>query len=269
MLVGVLSELKKRFIQDRVFDLAAQMAYYFLSSLFPLLFLFFSLLGYLPFSSEQVLDLIRPYAPPTIYELIRSNLIHILDRRHDGVLTFGLLASIYLASLAFQSIIYALNKAYRVKETRSLLADILLGIFMMIGLFLAIVISLVLPIIVDLAMMFLFQLTEGVPKGIEILSIMKWLVSSVILWFIFLGLYTLVPNTKVKFLQALPGSIFATMGWQISSVGFSYYVSINDYSLLYGNLGGIMILIGWFYISALVLILGGQLNAVLCQWSKK
>lgn len=269
MLAGVLSELKKRFIQDRVFDLAAQMAYYFLLSLFPLLFLFFSLLGYLPFSSEQVLELIRPYAPPTIYELIRSNLIHILDRRHEGVLTFSLLASIYLASLAFQSIIFALNKAYQVSEKRSLWADILLGIFMMIGLFIAIVISLILPVMVDLAVMFLFRLAEGIPEGIATLSTIQWLVSSLILWFIFLGLYMLVPNTKVRFFQALPGSIFATMGWQVASVGFSYYVSVNDYSLLYGNLGGIMILIGWFYISALVLILGGQLNAVLCQWSKK
>jgi membrane protein len=54
-------------------------------------------------------------------------------------------------------------------------------------------------------------------------------------------------------------------GWQASSLAFSFYVSLNNYSLVYGNLGGIIVLVGWFYLSSMVLILGGLLNAAICK----
>ncbi|RAL27057.1 YihY/virulence factor BrkB family protein [Thermoflavimicrobium daqui] len=268
MITRFLREFIDRFIQDRVLDLAAQLAYYFLLSLFPFLFLVFNTMGYLPFSSEQILDLIHPYAPPSTYELIKSNLVQILDVKNGRALSLSVLASLYLASLAFQSIIRALNRAYRVKQTRSVWADIVLGLFLMFGLFVALIFSLLLPIIGQIIGEFSVYLF-GLDPTYFIWNTIHWLISSLVIWLVFLCLYIFAPNTKVRFYQALPGAIFATLGWQISSFGFSYYVSINNYTLLYGNLGGIMILVGWFYVSAFVLIIGGQINAILCQLSKK
>ncbi|SFI89734.1 YihY/virulence factor BrkB family protein [Thermoflavimicrobium dichotomicum] len=268
MMIRFLLEWKNRLIQDRVMDLAAQLAYYFLLSLFPFLFLSFSVLGYLPFSSEHVLELVRPYAPPSTYELIRSNLVHILDQQNGKALWLSILASLYLASLAFQSMIRALNRAYRVKVTRPFWADMVLGYFLMFGLFIALVISLILPIFGKIIGEALFLILGLTPTFFKIWNLIRWLLSSLVLGFVFLCLYIFAPNTKVSIYQALPGTLLATVGWQIISYGFSYYVSINDYSQLYGNLGGIMILVGWFYFSALIVIVGGQLNAILCQWRK-
>lgn len=263
--VRVLRELKDRIWKDRIFDQSAQLAYYFLLSLFPFLLLVFTLLGYLPIHSDELLGYIRPYAPAETYQLIKSNLQTILDEKHGHALSISFISTIYLASLSFHSMVRILDHAYRVHGHRTIWKELLLGFFLMFGLLFAIVISLILPIfgqVIGNQFVFLFGIGS---YFLDWWNILRWLFSSVVLFFFFLCLYIFAPGTKVTFFQALPGSLFATIGWQLSSLAFSQYVLLADYSQLYGNLGGIIILVGWFYLSAMILILGGQLNAIICK----
>lgn len=258
-------ELKKRAVEDQVFDLSAQLAYYLLLSLFPFLLLTVTLLGFLPVSSQNVLDMIRPYAPPSTYELLKDNLALILDERQGGVLSVSLVVTVYLAFVVFLSIIRIMDNAYQVKEDRPFWKEAILGLFLMFGLLVALVISLMLSVFGQIIAENVFQLF-GVTRGFyEVWTWIRWLLSSFILFLVFLSLYKFAPNIKVTLKQALPGAVFATLGWQFGSLGFSYYVSLDNYTLIYGNLGAIIILVGWFYLSAMILILGGLANATLCK----
>ena len=81
---------------------------------------------------------------------------------------------------------------------------------------------------------------------------------------IFAYLYFFAPNKKLSFDEVWPGALFATIGWHAVSFLFSYYVShFGNFSATYGSLGGIIILLFWFYLSGIILILGGEINALL------
>lgn len=265
----IIKEIKKRWIEERVYDLAAQLAYYILMSIFPFLLLAVTGLGFLPFNSTDILSMIRPYAPPSTYELLESNLKVILDDQQKGILSISLLITIYLASVAFQSIIRILDNAYHVHKERPFWMQVLLGIFMMFGLLGALLVSLLLPVFGKVLGHYLFQLFGVSDWFYDVWAWIRWLLSSLVIFAVFLCLYKYTPNTKVTFGQALPGAIFVTISWQLSSLGFSYYVSLGNYSSVYGNLGAIIILVGWFYLSSMVLILGGLLNAVISEVNKR
>lgn len=67
----------------------------------------------------------------------------------------------------------------------------------------------------------------------------------------------------MRFIDIVPGTLFAVIGWHLVSVGFSYYVSVADYSIIYGNLGTIVILMIWMYLSSLMILIGGEVNAII------
>ncbi|MBA4542175.1 MULTISPECIES: YihY/virulence factor BrkB family protein [Thermoactinomyces] len=266
MFILFLKILRKRIWEDGIFDLAAQLAYYFLMSLFPFLLLAVTMLGFLPFRSDNILGMIKPYAPAGTYQLIASNLTSILDQQNSGIFSVSLIVTIYLASVAFRSIIRILDNAYRVHVERTFWSEFIIGFFLMFSLLVALIVSLTLPIFGKILGEFVFSLF-GVEKWfLEFWVWVRWLLSTLVLFSVFWNLYKWAPHIRVSFRQALPGAVFATLGWQISSYGFSFYVSINqNYSHIYGNLGAIIVLVGWFYLSAVVLVLGGLINATWYQ----
>lgn len=265
MIRSFIFEFIGRLKDQQIFDLSAQLAYYFLMSIFPFLLLAVTLLGYLPISSSDVLQFVRPYAPEDTYKLLASNLAIILDEQRGGVLSFSVIATTYLASAGFQSIIRIMDTAYQVEEDRPFWKELFLGFFLMLGILFALIISLILPVfgkIIGNYLLVLFGLTDG---SLTVLNWTRWLLSSCVLLIVFISLYKFSPNLKVKFRQALPGALFATIGWQLSSLGFAYYVSPSRYSHIYGNLGGLIILMIWFYLTAMILILGALINATLSK----
>lgn len=109
----------------------------------------------------------------------------------------------------------------------------------------------------------IFQLTHFYTT---IWEIVRWGTSTLLLFVIFLCIYTFIPDVRITLFEALPGALFSTFGWQILSWGFSAYVNLDHYSLIYGNLGAVIGLLVWLYLTAFILILGGQINAV---WKKR
>lgn len=259
-------ELRKRLVKDRVFDLSAQLAYYFLLSFFPFLLLSVTLLAYLPFRSEEILDLIQPFTPDESINLIEMNLSYLLDIPREDILSISVISTIYLATLAFQSMIRILNNAYQVLQSRPLWKNLILGVFLMMGLFVALLISLLLPVFGRMIGEWAVELWGISEWYTRFWQFFRWIASSVILFLVFLFIYKFVPNIPLTFRNSLPGAIFSTFGWQLSSLAFSSYVNLERYSSIYGHLGGVIILLGWFYLTAFILILGGQINAI---WNKR
>jgi membrane protein len=91
---------------------------------------------------------------------------------------------------------------------------------------------------------------------------LRLFVSALILFVIFTGLYWIAPNIKLKCRSAFPGAAFATIGWIASSYALSYYVgNFSNFSLTYGSIGAIIVLLIWLYISGFIIIIGGEINA--------
>jgi len=259
---SLLRLLWHRIEEDDLPGLSAQLAYFFLLSLFPLLIVLFTLLPYFPIPHQNILGMIRDFAPAEAMALIEKNVKEIMSQRNGGLLSFGIIGTIWSASNGINAIVRAFNKAYNVKESRSFIVARGTAILLTFGMIFVFLLALILPVFGKEIGLFLFSQLGYTKEFIKIWNTLSWLGSAIILFLIFTGLYWIAPNVKHKCRSAFPGAIFATIGWIISSMGLSFYVgNISNYSLTYGGIGAIIVLMIWLYLSAFIIILGGEVNA--------
>ncbi len=260
-------EMIRRFTQDRVLDLSAQCAYYFMLSFFPFLLLAISILSYFPISAEDIIKMFGDVAPQTSSHEVVRNLEAVIGVRQKGLMPLGIVFTIWPALSGIESLISALNYSHHgTPEKRSFFKAKLLALVLMFGMILGIsstfVFTVLGQIIGQLAQTY-FQLPD---RGLEVWNSFRSVLGFAILNVVFLGFYLMAPNKKVRVLEALPGCLFASIGWHYASVGFSYYVNhFNNFSATYGSLGAIIVLMTWFYLTAMIVIIGGQINSVLVE----
>ncbi|AXH99938.1 YihY/virulence factor BrkB family protein [Sporosarcina sp. PTS2304] len=258
---------KQLIIRVKEVDISAsgsQLAFFFLLSLFPLLIFLFTLLPYLNLDQSQIFMFIREYAPESTAALIENTLSEVLDNRSGGLLSVGILATIWSASKGMSAVTKGLNHAYEVEDDRNFFVSKGLSIGFTIMLIATVIIALVLPIFGEPIGKFLFSFMGLEDSFLTIWTSLRFAIPPVLIFVVFSLLYWLVPDMKLRYKSVIPGSIFATLGWIITSLGFSFYISnFGSYANTYGSIAGIIVLIMWLYLSAIILILGGTINAVM------
>lgn len=266
-LIKITKQILNRFFAERFYDQSAQMAYYFMLSLFPFFIFVFSLIGFLPINVENILLMVEPFAPPETYEIISSTLENILAEGRSQWLSFGLIAAVFwLASMAIQSLVRSLNKAYKIRREHSFfLQGIISDLLLTLGFMITLSFSVLVPIIEDIVRTFVLPKLQIQDLWFDLWFFTKWGIGSLFLYFFFLLLYKVVPSIRLPWKKVIPGAIFATVGWQVVSIGFAKYVGVSSYSLFYGQLGNIIVLMVWFYLTAVVLLIGGLINAVMYE----
>ncbi|WP_260286565.1 YihY/virulence factor BrkB family protein [Peribacillus aracenensis] len=257
-------KLIKEIKEDRVTGLAAEQAYYYLLALFPLLILLLSILPYLNIDIQTALDTIKTFMPAETMDIIEKNIINILSERNGGLLTFGFLGTIWSASNGMNAFIHSMNIAYDVEETRNFIKARIISIVLTLGLVVAFIVMLGLPVfgkvIIDL-----LQQVIPIPEETQILfSLLRWVIAVVVISLVLAFLYRFAPNKSFPIKHVIPGAVTATVLWLGISLGFSFYVSnFANYSSTYGSLGGVIILMLWLYLSGLIFVIGGEINAIL------
>jgi len=235
-----------------------------LLALFPGLAALVSLYG-LAFDTTQIEKQVAALSgvlPGQTQELL-SQQLHSLVKGSSGALGFaaivGLLLALWSASRGMSGLITAVNIAYEEKERRSFLRFNLIAIGLTIGLvvggILAIALIAVLPAAVQL-------LTVGsATKWLPLL--VQWPLLIILVLAGLAVLYRFGPDRdKPQWRWVTPGAIAATVFWIVASVAFTVYVAnFNSYDKTYGSLGGVVILLTWLYLSALMVLLGAVINA--------
>lgn len=250
--------------EHRVTGLAAEQAYYYLLSLFPLLILLLSILPYLSINTDTVLDLLNNFAPSQTTKLIKNTIVAIFSKRNSGLLTFGIIGTFWSASNGMRAFIISMNIAFEVKETRNYIVTFIVSIFLTFGLIFSLIIALVMPVFGNVILNLLNHFTT-VPESIQSgLHILRWLIAVTVISIVLSFLYHTAPNIHLPFRQVIIGAITATILWLIFSFGFSVYVNhFSHYASTYGSLGGVIILMLWLHFTGMALIIGGEINAIL------
>lgn len=263
---GFWKELLVRIKKVDVTGLGAQLAFFFLLSLFPLLIFIITLLPFLNLDQAQVFLLIRDYAPDSVGILIEDTLRDILKNRNGGLLSIGVLATVWSASKGMNALAKALNRSYFTEESRSFFIVRGMSVVFTVLLIAVLIVALVLPVFGQQIGVLVFSYL-GLKEGfLTFWGSLRWLLPPVLIFSVFSLVYWLVPNLKIPYKSVLPGALFATIGWILTSLAFSYYVSnYGNYSNTYGSIGAIIVLMMWLYFSAIILMLGGQLNAVMTE----
>ncbi|WP_339160983.1 YihY/virulence factor BrkB family protein [Siminovitchia sp. FSL H7-0308] len=263
----IISSVFKRFFTERFHDQSAQMAYFFMLSIFPFLIFVISLLSFLPIHSADVLAAIQQYAPKGSYKLIENNVMAILSEHRTRLASISLLAAFWVSFMAVQSLVRAMNDAYGIHRQESFFLVFGKDLFLTAIIMVTLAISLLVPIGEEIGHIFLSSQLELSPVSYQTWMIIKWGIGSAYLFLFFLFFYKLVPSGKVPLSSVLPGALFSTISWQAVSIGFSYYVSYVNYSQLYGQLSSMVVLMVWFYLTAAVLLTGGLVNAAFIHQS--
>jgi membrane protein len=255
---------------DNLLGRSAELGFYFLFALFPTLFTACSVLGLAARSAfhiyEHLLQYLSIVAPPSALGTVLEAFNQTTAAASSGKLTFGLVAALWSASVGFVAIQDSLNVVYRVKENRPYWKARLTAIG--ITFVLSVVITLMLASL--LAADFFARLAHRhiyhhwmALLAAGSLRTLGWLVATAFLSLLFAIIYYFGPNVKVSQWRWLtPGSAFGMVGWLVASLGLRIYVHyFNNYSATYGSLGTVIILLTWFYLSGLMLLIGGEINS--------
>jgi len=258
---------KELFFQFQKLDVAgmsAQLSYYFLLSLFPFLIFLFTLVGYLPISADVVFNVLREYVPPESMTLIQDTLVELTDNRRGGLLSIGIIGMIWAASNGINALVRVFNRAYDTPEDRPFIVVRLISIVLTIAMLLVIAVALALPVFGRMIGEYVFSFIGFSDAFIQFWQKIRWVISFVVIVSIMTVLFLLAPNKRMHISHALPGAIVATIGWQLTSFGFSFYVeNFSNYSATYGSLGAIIVLMIWIFLSGMMLIIGGIVNSIL------
>ena len=255
--------------EDEVFGRSAELAYYFLLALFPLLLFLTSLFGLLLGEGTELRHALFNYLskvlPGAAYTLVDSTMTEISAASSGGKVMFGLLAALWAASNGMGAITTALNSAYDVKETRRWWKQRLVAISLTVSLSVLIITALVLVLYGGRLGQ---EFGERMGLGATFLTVWTTLQWPTVLGFMLLAfalIYYLAPDVpKQKFEWITPGSVLGVTLWLLVSLGFRVYLHFfNSYSKTYGSLGAVIILMLWLYLTGTAILLGGEANGVI------
>lgn len=263
------SQLYEKAFDEDIFSTAAQVAFYFSFAIFPLLLFLVSLFGLVLSSADdlrsELFFYLRQIMPYSAFDLLKHTIDEITVTSSGGKLTFGFFIALWSASAGVDSIRIALNSVYKLKEKRSWWQTRLLSIsFTFI---ITILISVALAIVFygwKFIVFVLVSVSLPVPEGL-LLVLIQWGGVFILLLLVFDLLYNVIPShSPFRWDWITPGALIGIVLWLILSGGFRLYLTYyNTYSRMYGSLGAVIILMLWLYLTSLVILIGGLINAIL------
>ncbi len=262
------SRLYDESFEADIFSRAAQVAFYFSFSLFPLLFFLISVFGMILESTTELKDslfeYLRQIMPWSAFDLVRRTVNEITESSSTGKLTLGLAITLWSASAGIDSIRNSLNAIFKLRETRAWWRTKLESIV------LTFLLIILLAVVLGLAFYGWQMVQIGLGSmGLEvnsplILVTIQWLVVLLLMLFVCEVFYNLVPDfDKWRWIWFAPGSFVAILLWLLLTSGFRLYLEyFNSYNRAYGSLGAVIILMLWLYLTAVALLVGGTINSV-------
>jgi len=258
-----MDQLIFRFKDDDLTGMSAQITYYLILAFFPFLIFLINLLSFTHLSSELLITGFHKLIPDEIGDLVKDIVVQTLQNKSKTLLSLGIVGSLWATSQGIFSIMRGLNKAYDIEESRKFIQLNLVALISTVGVIVMIMLSLIMIVFGKIIGIYVFGLVGAMDLFDIIWSLLRYFIPSVLMFITFSFIYKYVPNKRLKPRNIRVGAVFATIGWVTSSVIFSFYVNnFGNYQKVYGSIGGMIVLITWLYISTLVILLGGELNAI-------
>ena len=253
--------------EDEVFGRAAQLAYYFLLALFPLLLFLTSVIGVVMGSDsglrQSLFNYLGKVLPASASQLVSTTVFEVTNSSGGGKIAFGVLAALWAASNGMGAITEALNIAYDVKESRPWWKQRLTAI----GLTVALAVLIISALALVLGGGRIADYVAG-SQGFGEIFIMAWKILQwpIVLAFVLLAfalIYYFAPDVKdQKWIWVTPGSVLGVGLWLLVSLSFRIYLHFFDsYSKTYGALGAVIVLMLWLYLTGAAILTGGEVNS--------
>ena len=262
-------QLSKRvyheFDDDEVLTRSAALSYYFMSALVPMLFFLVTCLGIFAKSHDlrnSLFSYLQQFLPPDAFSMLQKTLREVAIHSSGLKLALGLVLALWSGSGGMRSLMDALNRCYHVKEGRPLWKSVLLSM----GLTTAISGLTILALVIVLYGGSIAEFV-GNHTGLSSVTVLLWKAVQWPLAFFFVVLsfatiYYWAPDAEQQWSWITPGSLIGVILWIVASVGFRVYLHyFNSYGKTYGSLGAVIVLLLWLYITAMAILVGGEINS--------
>lgn len=260
----LLLDLIYRFNNDDVPALAYQLAYNLILSFFPFIIFLMTLIGHTSLNSNEILMSLSKIMPESAFNLISTTVSEVITVKHSQLMSFSLVLTVWSASAGFNAVIKGLNKAYGVPESRNFIKVRIISILCTLGMAFIILVMMFLLILGRIIWNYTAYKFGFSHQLFTLWEIIRYFIFISTAIFIFTSLYRYASCKRLTWLEVLPGSLFAILNLILVSIAFAYYVNnFANYSVIYGSIGAIIILLTWLFLIAIIVILGGELNASL------
>ena len=266
---GVLRRVYRKVLDDDCPGLAGQLAYFTLFSMFPFLLSLVALAGLVIDDPATLLktltERMQGFLPGDAVGLLEGYIDLTLRNADPSVLVFAVLATFWSGWAAADAIVKAVNRAYELQETRPWWKLWSISVLMVLG-FVLVVVSLTL-VVFGPEIGSYFQSLIGLPETfLALWDVLRWVGAFLAVSLAHALLYYVAPNAKVPFKWITPGGFAATVLILVSSVGLNLWVAnLGRYDQVYGQVGAIMVLMLWLYVTGLMVLVGAEVNAVLAR----
>lgn len=258
--------------ESDLFNRAAQAAFYFSFALFPFIFFLVSLFGLILESTDylkaELFSYLRQIMPSSVFILVRNTVNEVIENSSTGKLALSLIATLWSASSGVDAVRSALNAIYGLRERRNWFWLKLQSI----------ILTIVVTILAGVGLTIVFygwQLFERLSEsaGYPITSplalvAVQWISILIVMLLVCEFIYNFMPDfRKFRWIWLTAGSLVSIVLWLLLTSGFRLYLHyFNNYDRTYGSLGAVIIMLLWLYLTAMVVMIGGAINAVLNQY---
>lgn len=266
--------------EDEIFDRSNSVAYNFILAIFPTIIFLFTLIPYVTryfpdVTDASIMQFMGELMPPSMYEVISSTILDIVSIQRGGLLTFGFIFAVYLATNGMMALMRAFNACYRTVDKRNYFKTRLtaagLTIMLALVLFLAIILLVVGQIMINYFTEHVHLLDRLNLDSLSIYAILmlRFLVIFIVFFIAISSIYYFGPAVHYNWRFFSIGSLIATLACLGISYGFSYYVAnFGSYNKVYGSIGTLIALMIWIQLLTMVLLFGYEINASLHYGTK-
>ncbi len=267
-----LIRLQREMAYDDCMGMAAQISFYTMLGLFPFLIFLLSLLGSFPLGEAlkpEMLEALREQMPKESAEYVAGIVMELLPHYSQGLLSIGLIASLWGASMAVGALITTINRAYNIRPKRNMVTQKLMSILLVLMLsgmwLMSMTIILVGPGITQSMFEFMGIASETntfwTSMRLPIAFMLNFLALSI--------LYYFAPEARQRFMSILPGAFTSTVLWLLASSAFRIFLRyFGTYNKTYGSLAALIILMVWLWISGFVFLLGAEINSLMRRFDE-
>lgn len=254
----------RRYFHHDVGRQSAALAYYLLFTLFPFLIFLSSLLGLLKLDVSEILGALQPLLPAEVLDVAEAYLEYASRTSSAAMLWFGLIFSIYFPMRAADCLMRAVRRAYHLPRPGNHLVYRFKVLLYTVFLLVAIAATLSLATVSQRMLTFVGRYITLPLVFVELWDLLRFLMLAVVVFGAVGLLYAMAQDSRQPGRNVVPGVITSLAAWMALSAAYSFYVeNFANYSLIYGTLGTMVVLMIWLYLTATVLIMGAEINDTL------
>lgn len=251
----------ERMRKDHVSAYAAQAAYFLIMSFIPFVLFLTAIVQYTPLTYREVRQAIMSVVPENLQGFV-LNIVAEVFSKSAAVLPLSALVALWSSGKGMQALINGLNTIYYVKETRNWLVNRIYSMFYMFLFVLALIASLLLLVMGNRIHVLISGYVPFLGNMIGRILGAKTFLVFVMLFFVFLVLYRYLPNRRASLKSQVPGAFLTAVAWSVFSYLFSlYFTFFPDFSIMYGSLSTLILVMVWLYFCMNLLLYGAEINA--------